>query len=424
MNGKLNGTSSCPKYKMLLNQNSHKPVYLKLLKLSLFLYLSFGRWGAQIGFPKYGVYIFDVVFFLSIMLYLLKGPAGYNKEEKSQNKHNILVIFICSILILYWMIENSKYSFITLIRDLLPLFMVLLTPILIRITRLLSKIELIILLRTASAVSSVWYGPQVLGILPTLDFSTSSLNLVLFSSRNDWSTAVLAIGISVWGKRFGNLKQNYWLVSYFSLIGFLQLSRIGTFVIILSILSILKKSQILFWIPIIIAFASIVFILIPEFSSQTSGINRAFNLLGYSENENTTQEYTARARVSAWTLVIKEISMNQNWVFGLGPGREIIKESKAFVYLSGKEDVRSPHNFFLTLMMRFGFIGTIIWISYYKKIMKLNNKDKFTNLINHILRIIIIISSVGVILENLFALIPFNILYCSIVEKDHKSDKN
>ena len=99
--------------------------------------------------------------------------------------------------------------------------------------------------------------------------------------------------------------------------------------------------------------------LIPESSALSRiGIENIF-----SPNkliQETRNSGTANARIQAQKLLTVWLTDNHLEFFGAGPGREMVLESNAYVYLSGARDVRSPHSWFYGNLGRYGFLGVIV----------------------------------------------------------------
>jgi hypothetical protein len=153
--------------------------------------------------------------------------------------------------------------------------------------------------------------------------------------------------------------------------------------------------------------------------SRVSGFGRlmaGFGLVSLSSSSdqnlvNATK--TQSARNSAWRIIIEDWQNSAFWM-GYEPGFNFVEQTGAVRYLSGSSEVRWPHNFWISLFVRNGFIvGTLvsfvfIYLFFVLTRFLLHFSDNLLYVQAAVLVIsIIVVSSFGVVLESPFGYIPF-----------------
>lgn len=155
------------------------------------------------------------------------------------------------------------------------------------------------------------------------------------------------------------------------------------------------------------------------FSERIAGFRRL--IAGFSTNSidsnsdilELSASGTQNARIQAWKLVWS-YWQNHGLYQGIDFGDHFILNSGAFRYLSGATDVRWPHSFLLSIFVRNGiFCGTlfVLLITLVFLIMIANLRHENSHLLDwHLFAIsltILLVSSVGVVIESPFGYIPF-----------------
>lgn len=124
---------------------------------------------------------------------------------------------------------------------------------------------------------------------------------------------------------------------------------------------------------------------------------------------------TQNARISAWKSIF---SYFQNYmIFGVNPGRNYVYDSGAYVYLSGSEDVRAPHNMWISFFLRNGvFLGLLlcfviaILVFCGLKLVRSSHASVCDWTVVSMLISIFVVSSFGVVFESPFGYIPATVL--------------
>ena len=162
--------------------------------------------------------------------------------------------------------------------------------------------------------------------------------------------------------------------------------------------------------------------------AKINAFNKLVSGLGYVELVNGVSDIqvsgvnTQQARIRAWQLIKDKFSLDN--FFGFPPGDNYILRSGASNYLSGSDLVRSPHNFFVNIFARNGiFIGVFLTLSIFIMIYFsiLNLISNPSNLLDWIaatfLMTVLLVSSIGVVLESPFGYIPFTIFASYILAR-------
>ena len=179
--------------------------------------------------------------------------------------------------------------------------------------------------------------------------------------------------------------------------------------------------------PLILFSSSPVLVL---FLMKLPGVTRLLSGLGFMNSSSQLDIMslgaisTQNARQEAWTLVANYWIANRPWS-GFYPGEHVVFESGAIKFLSGELDVRWPHNFLLSIMFRNGIIvGSIIILVIacilMKALQNAINRDSqlFDFQILGIVLSLIIVSSVGVVMESPFGYIPFTIAAALVLNRN------
>jgi hypothetical protein len=145
---------------------------------------------------------------------------------------------------------------------------------------------------------------------------------------------------------------------------------------------------------------------------QTSALNR-IGIENFSSPSKliqvTRNSGTATARIEAQKLLTGWLYQNRLEFLGAGPGREMVLESNAYMFLSGKRDVRSPHSWFYGNFGRFGYLGLILWhLICILFIRAQKSRLQVFDLPANILIVIYLIALFGVVMESPFGILPFS----------------
>lgn len=384
-----------------------KPKFaMRLIAIGLGLSLATGRWGAWIGLPSQGIFVIDLLLILGIFLIVLHDGIEFG-----------FLTFSLGLFILFQLCRNSNYALLTRIRDLLP-FIYLELFLLIR--RTISEVNLADLykvLRVSSFFSLVWnlgVGLNVLHVLPSNSFA----GVQIFSQRPDQAGFVACIGIIVWSKSLTKSKferfMNFWILPLNLLSLMLQPGRAGLLALLvaLPVLAIringVKKFRqkslvsLLFAIIIAIPFSGVIQSFLPEKSAI-----KKLGILDQSGIARSSGDSTAFGRKMAQSTVLHWTQHENRLILGAGPGYEILLESGAVKWLSGNADVRYPHNWWVSLISRYGILGVTLWLICGLATIKGAFRDEAGIEFVTFLVSILIASTFGVVMESPFGIIPF-----------------
>ncbi len=396
-----------------------------VLLLSIVLSLGFGKWGAWIGFPSYGVFLIDILFVGSILLRFLPS---------SQRPGDVLIYFLpCSLLILIHLLTASIGSRVTQIRDLVPFIYLLFVPAIARTLEGVDFTRIIQALRLGTILHLAWSSLVILGFLRPFVFFPSVFGAQIFEKRWDLAGLVYAIGILSWSSfRSQKLERNSIVIIAFVIAGGLQASRAGLISVAFATIFVLLKERVngygrKGYLARIVLIATVGFALVTSaslLSSQLPGSSLSrLGVLGDDDKVIQSAGNTARARSEARKLMMDWTFTQNKQFFGFGPGAEIVSDSGAIRFLSGAKDVRAPHNWLVGLFARFGILGTAVWTllvtyivfgrSFSPEIAWLGRCSIF---------LILVVSSLGVIMESPFGSLPFSFfLGMLMVNKNSRS---
>ena len=382
-----------------------------VLLLSVILSLGFGKWGAWIGFPSYGVFLIDILFMGSILLRFL---------PRFQRPGDLLFYFLpCSLLILIYFFTASNGSRVTQIRDLVPFIYLLFVPAIARTLEGVDFTRIIQALRLGTILHLAWSSLVTLGLLQPFRFFPSLFGAQIFEKRWDLAGLVYAIGILSWSSfRSQKLERNSIAIIAFVIAGGLQASRAGMISVAFAIIFVLLKERVngygsKGYLSRIVLIAILGFAVVTSASLLSSQLpGSSLSRLGvFGDDAKVIQSAgnTARARSEARKLMMNWTFTQNKQYFGFGPGVEIVSDSGAINYLSGAKDVRAPHNWFVGLFARFGILGTAVWallVTYSAFGRSLSPEIAWLGRCSIFL--ILVVSTLGVIMESPFGSLPFS----------------
>lgn len=415
-------STSGPKFKDL-------NVESKFILIALGLSLATGKWGSYVGFTTSSIFVIDLIFLTGCLKTLL-------------NKKTYDLWFICYTLpiflfILIWIFNSSANSFVLVVRDLSPFVYLLFLPMVKTALQNVKFSQIINILRIASLFHLFWLIPKSIGVLNPIVLPISTIPI--FADRYDHSGLVMAIGIYAWSSfEKHEIKANFFVMSCMFLGAGLGYSRAG-FIATLMMIGLLLiqrlkspdvdtkrnvRNFLILGTGLLILISLLSAIDIPKIS------NSAIARLGlFSSSEMTVNQAagTIRGRNNARELLLNWLTSNDKLIGGAGPGTEIVSLSGALAYLSGNESVRSPHNWFLTLLGRYGLFGITFWLLlYFWPLRKLRTKDDLYFMSSSISIIILITSLMGVIIESPFGSMPLTIFLAiaAITQNKPKNAEN
>lgn len=409
--------------KEILNEDIHSQRFTVTSEnsviLAVCLSLFGGRWISYIGFPNYNLFLVDIFYFLGLLGIMIFQKKSFN------SKNTFRVTFILTLFISFQLFRNLNFSLITRLRDLIPFLYLIATPIIIRKFPETAWIRAIKFARYATLFGAIWTDLVLLGILKEFSGPQQFSGVPIFSARWDHSGISLCIGLLLWGSFPRAKLRDNTLVRLFLLSSvLLQYSRasyVGLFFVLLSIYFVAKsrkkidpfhKTSFLIACLALSIVALPILTLVAPMLPQNSALSRIGieNLLSPGKLiQNTRNSGTAIARIESQKLLTEWIYQNQLEFLGAGPGREMVLESQAYVFLSGEQTVRSPHSWFYGNFGRFGYLGLILWhLICFSYIRAQRARLQVFDFPANILFVIYIIALFGVVMESPFGILPFS----------------
>ena len=399
----------------------------EILLFAITFTLATGRWGSYIGNPESGLLLVHVLLLLALLPYLFSSLGSNTLDIFARV---LLPTFIISNLI---RADQNNISFV--LKDILPFVYLMLIPGVVAVLRQVTTFRIVKAIRLGCALHLFWYLPNSLGLLPEIYLPWLS-KIPIFSERSDLSGVVMGIGILFWSSfpTIG-LKSNTTLSLLFLVAAILGRSRAGLIATIFCVafLSVKiyaerknsnKKNQdtvTLFVIVTLIMTGFLGAATIGQLNSSENAFSR-FGLFGGESNVVTSAKNTGNARYLAAKALIDWTNESNVELFGAGPGAEIVLNSGALRFLSGHVEVRAPHNWWLHLFSRYGFVGLFFWCifigvnSFRKNVLR----EPAAIAASGSILAILISSTFGVILESPFGSIPL-IFLISMILRDREN---
>jgi hypothetical protein len=389
--------------------------------LGILLSLGLGKWGAWFGMPSVGIFFIDVIFIISIFKHLVPN-----------HKDLILYFIPCIGYITFELLLGGTGLRINQFRDLIPFVYVALVPSIINALRGVEFRHIVLAVRYGSSIHLAWTFLLTINILKPIVFLPSIFGVQIFERRWDLAGMVYAIGILSWSTfRQANLNRNIYVIVFFLFAGSLQSSRAGIIVTVVALALVIRKenfgqNQKTGHVSKVLLTAILGLISFATLSLLSSYFpNSAVERLGLiSDNSKIVNSAgnTARARSLASETIISYTFQKEKQFFGFGPGSEIVLDSGAIIYLSGSKDVRASHNWFVGLFGRFGYFGFCLWfyLVFYIFLGRSTQSEE-TWLGRGAVLIILIVSSLGVILESPFGALPFS-FFLGLIGKSRASN--
>ena len=322
-----------------------------------------GRWGSWLGISSFNIFFIDLILLAGTFL----GARYLSVRSTSRFSSIILALYIIFEIIYF---VDNEFKFI--VRDLAPFLYLLLVP---SISKRLPSYNYLSLIRNigwACVINALINNLSVVGILkPT----TCSLicGVPLFSQRSDQTAIALGVGVLCFQK-FQNSKSRIYSAAQVFLIFSLAVNYSRTSIIVLCILVLLGIMKFFIYkqnfnfarVFSLILGSSILFggYLASDYALDFS-YQSSFQRISLEEIRDEAigvESGTFRSRIVAQELTMRYWLDNSSHVFGAGPGSAIVQESGAFLLLSGNSEVRYPHNWLVSLVSRFGILGSFVWL--------------------------------------------------------------
>lgn len=397
-----------PEKLFLFNKSLNFPQKLFLISVSLSIGL--GKWGAWIGFPKIGVFIIDLFFISSLILFRL--------GRQSRRRHPLSFTLILSFFILLQFLRSEDFPISLRIRDLIPFIYLLFIPLIIDLLRSIKLNNVISAIRIGVLVCISWTFPLLLGLIQPLQAPEEFFGVPIFTHRYDLTGIILAIGIIAFMEYSEfNLVSSQIIIFVCLCLGIAQSSRAATIAVLLAFTYQIQKTsksikiRYLLFVPVVAIFSYSVISIYPGNVSSivaTSSLAR-FGFLSEDSEASVGATNTYLARVRASDKMLAWFTDQDQHLFGVGPGAEMVQQSGAVADLSGSLEVRAPHNWFIGLWVRYGLIGTLLWClsvfgNFFKTNIRVATEWKF------LILIICLVSAMGVIIESPFGSLPLAVM--------------
>ena len=393
-----------------------KNIYLKLYFIVLSLYLIFDK-GIAYSFLVEFIWIFGI-----ILIFLDRNKFSLIINSKS--KFIYLFIFLTNIYLLFGI---SKYSMINVIKDSFVFNYACFSLILFLFIEDRSFIW-----KKLSQIYA-WYP-----IVPLLSFSIFNLfpfldsvkifgNVTILNHKHsDMAINLLISTLFFINIQYEKITKYHYIIILLLIFDFLMIasySRSGTISFIIGLLCYLYfnnektitanlkrffKLAVIGFVIIIPIYASIQ--IQENFQGRTIGFdqlkNNFISIISSSEDVPTTLEDNKVWRLVWWGKIINYSFTPEFFFTGRGLGMSLVKTDE----IDANDDLRSPHNFHLTIMARFGVVIFSVWVSFLALIFIDYFKRKLKGrrfLIVSILLAFVINASFDVFLEGPMGAFPF-----------------
>jgi O-antigen ligase len=388
-----------------------------LLALSLNLVLIKG--GSYLATPVPGVKFPDLLFFSGALVGLvLSLRANFVQPRGIWALTAITSLYLVIQFVRALLAGVEVYDFL---RDSAFFVYILMLPGVIYLVRVISDQVIIVVLRTATALLTIWLMATFLG-WNSADFG-AQFSEHLFSLNGDVAGIFLAIGVLSWDRQFG--LRSVWLPQLLMLGTGLQLqSRVGaaSIVLVLVVLLIRKpsvKSKIAFGAIILVGIILGTFL---SLSAPGQQVNRATEsaLPGVSRliPSEVTGQGTINSRIDTWNDVIQFAREGATLLVGGGPGSDALQLACEGSCLVGGHIVvdgellhniylRYPHNIELSILLYHGLLGLVLFATWLIFLF-VSSWGRRPRLIQWLpLLLLLAGAQLGVILESPFGLVPF-----------------
>ena len=413
------GVMNLPEYNYS-NSTREIPWFSKLTLLVLFLSLSLGRWGSYIAIVPGFLYLFDTLLLISVVGTLMKS---FKKTS------NWIIYTSVGFFIIYNFVRSLEFNTGVVIRDLAPFLYLFLIPTL---RTSMAKIEIEMLGKVivyATCLHLMWFLPSSVGLLKPTQVSIAEIPI--FSNRSDHSGVVMCMGVAFLGIVLTQFPFRKALMLIFSLAVIVSNSRaslLGLLVVYLYIIFIQTKSKqsngVGGFLSLLLLFAALITPLTSSPSLQSllpeNSVMRRLGFVEQDSNAHIIAQGTIRDRVLAWQSLTTWSRDQSNLFTGVGPGVEMLIESGSLIRLSGNQDVRSPHNWLVSVFSRYGISGILIWsFIVFGPIMKKQKKPQMKALKVSVVSLCVI-ALFGVIIESPFGSLPLAVILAKLYDDESR----
>lgn len=346
-----------------------------LLLLGLLVPVAGGKWGSYIGLPNHGVFLSDVFLLSGSIGLAVSGPPRAATDESRGTRGTLrfasIAVMVGLIFASYELFRGSGSALLRM-RDLAPYAYLCLFPIVATAFRVLGRRIVIEWIDRALFAHAAWCTPALLGLLAPLSLPAAVFGFPVFQTRPDIDVLLLAAFIGGTLRRWRMAPTLRMAAIGLVLIAMVvQSSRaaLAGGLVGLALTSVLARERGLRRRTIIVTCAVISAVTLGVMFSSISpsrllgsgAIARA-GLVPSAQLAAAGGRGTAGARTDAWDLMLRYYDESGSPLFGLGPGSEIVRDSGAVAFLSGDLSVRAPHSWWVDVWVRFGPVGTAVWL--------------------------------------------------------------
>lgn len=328
-----------------------------------------GKWGSYIGSASLGLFLSDVLLGVGMLATVLSR----NRATLTPIRISLFqfCLLLSSVLFCFTEFLISTGRPIVRLRDLSPFVYLLLLPFVAGALRGLDRRVLRRSIDGALTAHAIWAVPAILGLLPSIAISQLSA-ISVFSTRPDIDVLLIgAYGVFTLPRQLRNPILRTGAQCLLALSGLVQTSRaaLGGALAGIAVFYILRHRSaivglarfLLFGMTAVLILFTLAATVLP--GQLAGGALERAGLVGGSAQASSVAsgQGTAGARYEAWKLVTGYWQEHGSPLLGLGPGTEILQDSGAVEFLSGDLDVRSPHNWWVGCLVRFGPVGLVLW---------------------------------------------------------------
>lgn len=410
-----------------------KNIYFNLYFIVLTLYLIFDK-GIAYSF------LVEFTWFIGIILvFINRKNILFILNSKTK-----LIYFFILVANIYLLVGIKNYSLINVIKDSFVFNYAFFTIILFLFTDDVEKIwiKLEKIYKWYPIVPLLSF--SIFNLFPSLDSVKIFGDVTIMNHKHsDMSIHLLISTIFFINNQSNGINKYQYIIILLIIFDFLMIasySRSGIISFLISIMCFLyfNKEKVidtnlkLFFKLVVIGFIIIVPIyaniqIQENFQGRTVGFeqikNNFMSIVASSEDVPATLEDNKIWRLVWWGKIINYSFTPEYFFTGRGLGMSLVKTDG----IDADEDLRSPHNFHLTIMARFGVILFVLWGSFLLVIFEDYFKKKLTGkrfLIVSILLAFVINASFDVFLEGPMGAFPFwTFIGILIIEEYHYKPK-
>lgn len=346
---------------------SRLPLGARLGALGLAIPLVGGRWGSYIGIAP--VYLADLLLALGVLCTVVL-PRNYPSVRLPKL---YWLLWTGTVAFLIVSLLHGYGDFVTRVRDLVPWYYLLLLPAVMQWALAAGPRRILNYLTVTLLAHAAWAIPALARLLPPLDFSQPVFGIPWFEVRPDVDVPLLAAAVVLVFYRWGSRATTLTFAILTAGAAAAQTSRaalVGSLlavVIFARVRGHLNGAQAVVRLLGVSAVAAvIILVLLPALSARPAdsfdkGALARAGLYGSTAAESSGNG-TANARFQAWEVLLEHYAEEGYPALGDGAGAEIIRDTKTVPYFGGDVATRAPHNWWVHVLVRTGYVGTLLWL--------------------------------------------------------------